>query len=57
MHLTDIRKTLIELLEDDSINLSSNHIKALQESVLLIIEEENYRRKVQWLMGDIRRNT
>ena len=57
MPLAEMRKTLIELLEDDSVNLKWEYINALQESLLLIIEEENYRQKVRWLMGDIRRKT
>ena len=57
MNLPETRKILIELLEDDSVNLADKYIKAIQESVLLLIEEENYKRKVRWLMGYKRRNT
>jgi len=56
VNLPETRKALVEMLEDDSVKLADKYLKAIQESVLIIIEEENYRQKVRWLMGYKRRN-
>lgn len=57
MTLHEARKTIMQILEDETVSMKDEYLEALRSAVMVMFEEEDYRRKVRSIMGYIRRNT